>query len=351
MSPRPAPTRPPDVDPDWAALNLVGDSPAFRAALQRLLQWAAVDATVLLLGETGTGKELAARALHYLSPRRAGPFVPVNCAALPDTLLEAELFGHARGAFTDARSERRGLLAQADGGTLFLDEVDALSPRAQAALLRVTQDRSFRPLGGQRQEHSDLRLVAATNANLPALAACGRFRQDLLYRLDLLTLALPPLRERPGDALLLAETFLSRLSHQYGGPARPLSAASRDALGRPQPWPGNVRELEHRVHRAFLLAGRGPVELELGPAPPAEEATSATSATAATAASPAPGDSPFDAARHAALLDFERSYLRAVLQRCGGNLSQAARLAGKERSHFGKLVRKHGLQQPRAGGG
>jgi transcriptional regulator with GAF, ATPase, and Fis domain len=347
MFPRPAPPPCPEDAPDWAALNLVGQSPAFRAALQRLLQWAAVDATVLLLGETGTGKELAARALHYLSPRRAGPFVPVNCAALPDTLLEAELFGHARGAFTDARSDRRGLLAQADGGTLFLDEVDALSPHAQAALLRVAQDRSFRPLGGQRLEQSNLRLVAATNADLPALAAAGRFRQDLLYRLDLLTLALPPLREREGDALLLAETFLQRLAQQYGGPARALSATSRAALGRPQHWPGNVRELEHRVHRAFLLAGAGPVELDLGPVPPV---LPVLPGEPAATAGPARGDPPFDAARDAVLLDFERRYLSAVLQRCGGNLSQAARLAGKERSHFGKLVRKHGLQ-PRASGG
>lgn len=331
-------------EPDWSSLNLIGNSSVFRQTLGLLQQCAAVDATVLLCGETGTGKELAARALHYLSERRCGPFVPVNCGALPDSLLEAELFGHVRGAFTDAKGDSRGLIGLAQGGTLFLDEVDALSPRAQAALLRFVQDRSYRALGGSRIEQADVRLVAATNGDLEALAARGLFRQDLLFRINVLAVPLPPLRQRDGDALLLARAFVQRLVRQYRTSPRQLSASTVGHLGQALPWPGNVRELEHRVHRAFLLAHGDAVDLHLG--------------TLAAALAPAAVRPSADAAqaccyadaRARALDAFERSYLAEVLQRAGGNLSLAARLAGKERSRFGKLVRKHGLQRSVPGG-
>ncbi len=322
-------------EPDWGALNLVGRSTVFRDALTLLQQCAAVDATVLLCGETGTGKELAARAIHYLSERRRGPFVPVNCGAIPDSLLEAELFGHVRGAFTDAKAAGRGVVSLAEGGTLFLDEVDSLSPRAQSALLRFVQDHRYRALGGARIEQADLRLVAATNADLDSLAARGLFRQDLLFRLNVLTVALPPLRERAGDALLLAQAFVQRLVGQYRTAPRALCAASANHLALPLPWPGNVRELENRVHRAFLLAQGEWLDLHL-------------ETLAAAHAGPACGladEAGFDEARARAVASFERRYLAELLQRAGGNLSLAARMAGKERSHFGKLVRKHGLQR------
>lgn len=322
--------------PDWAALNLIGRSAPFRAALALLQQCAQVDATVLLCGETGTGKELAARAIHYLSPRRSGPFVPVNCGALPDSILEAELFGHTRGAFTDARTDSPGLVGLAQGGTLFFDEVDSLSPRAQAAILRFVQDLSYRRLGAARIEHADVRLVAATNADLDALVRSGRFRQDLLFRLNLLAVALPPLRERAGDALLLAHEFVLRLVAQYRSAPRALTPASVQALQQARPWAGNVRELEHLVHRAFLLQVGDAVELGLVPVP---------SAAAATPAGHRFADLGFADAKALAIREFERSYLHAVLQRAGGNLSLAARIAGKERSRFGKLVRKHGLHR------
>lgn len=322
--------------PDWTALNLIGESPAFRAVLELLQQWAAVDATVLLCGETGTGKELAARAVHYCSERRAGPFVPVNCGAIPDDLIESELFGHAKGAFTDAKGESRGVAGLAEGGTLFLDEIDSLSPRAQAAILRFVQDRCYRPVGGTRFQHADLRLIAATNADLQAMSSIGQFRHDLLFRLDLLTLTLPPLRDRAGDALLLAETFVRRFSAQYRRPGRQLSEASRASLRCPHPWTGNVRELEHRVHRCFLLC-QGPV-IDLGLAAPAGVQDDAAGADARVGI-------PFAKAKARAIADFERSYVRDLLTQTHGNVSEAARLAGKERSRFGRLIKKYDLRR------
>lgn len=325
-------------EPDWVALNLIGQSACFRQALQLLLQWSRVDATVLVCGETGTGKELAARAIHYLSDRRGGPFVPVNCGAITDSLLEAELFGHVRGAFTDAKQDARGMIALAQGGTLFLDEVDSLSPRAQAAILRFVQDHSYRPVGAARFQAGDVRVIAASNADLGALGRAGRFREDLLYRLDLLSVTLPPLRERGGDALLLAQAFLRRLCAQYGV-QRELDEGSVAALRCPHPWPGNVRELEHRLHRCFLMA-RGE-RLDLGLQPHACEAREPEE--------PAHLALAFADAKAQAVADFERRYVRELLLQARGNLSLAARLAGKERSRFGKLVKKYGLQRPAAG--
>ncbi|MDP2006162.1 MAG: sigma 54-interacting transcriptional regulator, partial [Rubrivivax sp.] len=300
-------------------------------------------------GETGTGKELAARAIHYLSARQRGPFVAINCGALPDSILEAELFGHTRGAYTDAKSASRGVIGGAEGGTLFLDEIDALSARAQAAILRFMQDHSYRPLGAARTSQADVRVVCATNVDLAALAAHGAFRQDLLYRINLLSVPLPSLREREGDALLLAQAFVQRLLREYGSPPRELHPASVAHLRLPLPWPGNVRELEHRVHRAFLLGPGREIDLEL-------DAVAATVAAAPAPEGAVPPNSAecaltYAAARARALVHFERQYLSEVLERAGGNLSRAARLAGKERSRFGKLVRKHGLQRTALGSG
>ena len=323
--------------PDWVGLNLIGSSERFRQALQYLLEWARVDATVLVCGETGTGKELAARAIHYLSARHGGPFVPVNCGAITDSLLEAELFGHVRGAFTDAKQDARGMIALARGGTLFLDEIDSLSPRAQAAILRFVQDHSYRPVGAARFEDGDVRVIAASNADLEALSRAGHFRQDLLFRLNLLSVTLPPLREREGDALLLAQAFVRRLCAQYGL-RRELDEASAAALQCRHPWPGNVRELEHRVHRCFLMAHGE--RIDLGLVPPA--------GAAAVEAPVHPGLA-FAAAKAQVIADFERRYVHELLLRAQGNLSLAARLAGKERSRFGKLVKKYGLQRPAAG--
>jgi DNA-binding NtrC family response regulator len=322
-----------EEQPDWVGLNLIGRSAPFVKALQSLLQWARVDATVLVCGETGTGKELAARAIHGLSARRGGPFVPVNCGAITDSLLEAELFGHVRGAFTDAKQDARGMIALAQGGTLFLDEVDSLSARAQAAILRFVQDHSYRPVGAPRFQSGNVRIVAASNADLEQLVRAGRFREDLLYRLNLLSVTLPALREREGDALLLAQAFVRRLCAEYRV-RRQLDEASMAALQRPHPWPGNVRELEHRTHRCFLMARGEHINLAL--AAPADIAPIAHAPS-----HPALG---FAEAKAQAIAEFERCYVRDLLQQAHGNLSLAARLAGKERSRFGKLVKKYGLQ-------
>ena len=328
--------------PDWAKLNLVGDSPAFRNVLALLAQWASVDATVLLCGETGTGKELAARAIHYLSERQGGPFVPVNCGAIPESILEAELFGHVKGAFTDARHDSRGVVGLAQGGTLFLDEIDSLSARGQAAILRFVQDHSYRPLGAARFEHGDVRVVAATNADLEASCRAGLFRQDLLYRLSLLTVQLPALRQRDGDALLLARVFVARFSRQYRRPLKRLDAASTHRLAGELPWPGNVRELEHLVHRSFLLARDDTVDLGL-PARDDEFTTAAPDHIAGIDVGGAARS--FAVAKARAIAEFERCYLHEKLCQAKGNLSLAARLAGKERSRFGRLVKKYGLQR------
>src|SRR6185436_2379407 len=196
--------------------EMLGRSVAFRIATAMIEKMSAFDAPVVIEGETGTGKELAARAIHYRGARAAGPFVPVNCGALPDTLVENELFGHARGAFTDARDARQGVIAQAQGGTLFLDEVEALSHKAQVALLRFLEDFEYRPLGGGEVRTADVRIIAAGNTDLGAAAKAGAFRQDLLFRLNVLPVDLPPLRVRGRDIVCLAEMFLQRFADQYG---------------------------------------------------------------------------------------------------------------------------------------
>jgi len=323
---------------DSAELNLVGKSPEFLEVLELTKRFAACDATVLVQGETGTGKELVARAVHYLSARRNFPFIPVNCGALPDSLVESELFGHARGAFTDARDARRGLIAEAQGGTLFLDEIEVLTPKAQAALLRFLQDLEYRPVGGAVVRNANVRVVAASNANLEELANENRFRKDLLFRLNVLTVDLPPLRRRGRDVVLLAERFLGRLERQYRKPPKSIhpDAVSR-LLGHT--WPGNVRELENLIHREFLMTDEPVIHLRCL-APPGERRKDSREA----ALSPIT-EFRFQEAKASAIARFERAYIVELLARTRGNISQAARISGKERSRLGKLVKKYGLER------
>ena len=309
---------------------MIGRSAAFEAVIEQIRRIAPFDVPVIIEGETGTGKELAARAIHYGGPRKSMPFVPVNCGALPDTLIENELFGHARGAFTDARTSGIGMVRLADKGTLFLDELDALTPRAQVALLRFLQDSKYRPLGAASEATADVRVVAASNESLEKLAEQGRFRQDLLFRLRVFSIRMPPLRERAGDPLVLAHHFLDRYANKFGDKHLVLSASSKRWLDV-HSWPGNVRELENVMLRAFLMADSRELRLDAAPAPLPSAALCGAHAAS------------YSDARAQALATFDRSYLCDLMRASRGNVSHAARMAGKERRALGKLLKKYDI--------
>lgn len=318
-----------------APLNMIGASAPFHEMLRRIGKIARSDAPVLIEGETGAGKELAARAIHYLGARRGKPFVPINCGAIPDSLIEAELFGHERGAFTDAKQARAGVIAQAQAGTLFLDEIDSLSLKAQVTLLRFLQDLRYRPLGHSMEVASDVRILAATNRPVAALVGGGEFRDDLLYRLNILSLAIPALRQRPGDAELLAQHLVARYCARYGLPRKTLHAATIDWI-RGHAWPGNVRELDNLIHREVLLAD-GDEILYCGEA----------GAVLDAARLPAEEELDFHRAKLRAVAQFEQAYLTRLMTRSRGNVTLAARLAGKERRALGKLLKKHRIDRSR----
>ena len=321
---------------------LLGISPVFRCALQLIEKLARLSAPVLIEGETGTGKDLAARAIHYGSSRRDLPFVPVNCGAFPDSLFESELFGHVRGAFTDARADQRGLVETADAGTLFLDEVDTLTPKGQVALLRFLQDGSFRPVGSRVERNADVRILAASNADLDHLAEIGAFRADLLFRLRILNLRLPPLRERGNDALLLAREFFVRCQRQNECKAIELDEASCEWFDSYR-WPGNVRELEALVYSGAMLCDEAVVRL----------AAPATSSLGdqwdSNRRLTSFNELPYSAAKAKVIDTFTRQYLAVLLDRSGGNVTRAAQVAGKERRALGKLLKKHGLDSRAVG--
>ena len=320
-------------------MTLIGESPSIRRLTKAITTVARYHTPVLISGETGTGKELVARALHYAGPRRDHPFVPVNCAGLSDELLLAELFGHEKGAFTDAKSARPGLIAEAEGGTLMLDEVDSLSPKAQAALLRFLQDKEYRPVGGDRVRRGEVRIVSATNQDLRALVEAGRFREDLYYRLHVVEIQVPPLRLRDDDVALLAEHFLGALGRQYDEGEKRLHPVTLRWM-RDYHWPGNVRELENYLHRIFVMTDGpsicvphplgDPVQLTGGPSSAREQG----------------GDlRAFQEEKARIVADFERAYLHRVMKKAAGNISQAARLAGKERRAFDRLLKKYGISR------
>lgn len=317
---------------------MLGQSKAIQAVRAQLQRYAGCDVQVLIEGETGTGKELAAREIHYASARCDHPFVPVNCGAIPDSLIENELFGHGRGAFTDAKAAQPGLVDHARGGTLFLDEVDALSDKGQVTLLRFLQDNEYRPVGGGAARVSDARIIAATNACLERQVAAGRFRRDLHYRLNALHLQLPPLRERGEDMALLAGHFVEVAAARLRGPVRQWGEDALQAL-LAYAWPGNVRELENVVLRAYM-ATEGTVIgfAELAIAEPAFAGTGTVPRRRASEP-----ELCFSAAKLHAIREFERNYLMRLMQQACGNISAAARLSGTERRQLGKLLSKHGI--------
>lgn len=319
--------------------HLIGRSPSFLHVLSMIERVARYQVPVLIQGETGTGKEMAARAVHYLSARRSAPFVPVNCGALPEALTESELFGCERGAFTDARERRAGLVSAAEGGTLFLDELDALSSRAQVALLRFLQDHSYRPVGSTRERSGDVRVIAAASPRLRHLLASGEFRDDLAFRLGVLVIEMPALRKRTGDALLLAQHFVERHAREHGLAARALHPSSLAWIDR-YDWPGNVRELDNLVQSALLLSD----DVELCLQPMLSPAGTPAGEVVALADVQDMPDS-YQLARDRTLDRFERDYLQHIMRRSGGNVTHAAQLAGKERRSLGKLLKKHGVDR------
>ncbi len=328
--------------------RLLGTSARIAAVRDLIQRVAHADATVLVMGESGSGKEVAGRSIHAHSSRSDGPFLAINCGALPTALLESELFGHVRGAFTGALRDKDGLFAAAEGGTLLLDEIGDAPGDVQVKLLRVLQERCYFPVGSTEPRNTDVRVVAATNKDLRAEVDAGRFREDLFYRLHVVPIVLPPLREHPEDIPLLAELFLTRAATQHGLPTPHLSHEAL-RLMMEHDWPGNVRELANVVEGAALLT----IDGVLRPAhvlavlsrrkPPAGESGSQVAIPVSAGPLPDAARSLFEAlpplreAREA----FDRAYLQEVLRRSGGNVSAAARLAGRNRTDFHELLRRH----------
>jgi two-component system response regulator HydG len=313
--------------------GIVGNSPAMRHVFELIANVASTDATVLISGESGTGKELVARSLHEHSPRATRPFVAINCGALTETLLESELFGHERGAFTGADTKRRGLFEEANGGTLFLDEVGELTPSTQVRLLRVLQERCIRPVGSNLARPIDVRVLAATNRDLDLEVRERRFREDLFYRLNVVSIELPALRERGEDVVLLAHHLLGKHGSRLGKPGIRFASEALEALTAYE-FPGNIRELENAIERAAIMTSDDVVTPEALPAPLRPRSNSSSSRLRAAL------DLSFNEARHR----FERSYLDQVLADSGGNLSEAARRSGMDRSNFRRLLDRHGVR-------
>jgi two-component system, NtrC family, response regulator GlrR len=312
---------------DIGLKHIIGESPVFLDKIRCVPRFAACDATVLISGESGTGKELFARAIHYLSSRAGRPFVPINCGALPENLVESEIFGHKRGAFTGAISDQAGLIREAEGGTLFLDEIDCLTAHVQIKLLRFLQDGEYRLVGSPQISHADVRVIAATNADLKDVVQSGEFREDLFYRLNVLALALPALRERTGDIVLLTYDFLEKQAASMKTRPKILSLAALNRL-LSHTWPGNVRELQNVLMRASVLSDHDviePSDINLPNEKPGVE------------------DLSFRALKSRVIWRFEHDFLISVLRAHEGNITRAALAVKKNRRAFWELLRKHNL--------
>jgi two-component system nitrogen regulation response regulator NtrX len=307
---------------------LIGESDAMKRLEQQIRSAAPMATRVLITGENGSGKEIVARTLHRWSPRAEQPFVDVNCAAIPEELIESELFGHRKGAFTGAIDDRKGKFELADHGTLFLDEIGDMSVRTQAKVLRVLQEQTFQKVGGQQPITVDVRVIAATNKNLEAEIARGTFRDDLYYRLNVIPIEVPPLRARGNDVILLAEHFLRRFAAETGGAKKRLAAAAAAKL-RAYDWPGNVRELRNVMERLAILLPAEVIEAE-------DVQLGARSALA--------GDIPADLTLKEARDAFEKHYILLRLQEFGGNVSRTADALGVERSNLYRKLHAYGIK-------
>ena len=317
-----------NVDP---RRQLVGQSPIFLQQAQKISLIAACEANVLIVGETGTGKELYARAIHYGSARAGRPFMPVNCGAIPAELVENELFGHMRGAYTSASNLQVGLIEEANGGTLFLDEIDCLPVHGQVKLLRFLQEKEYRPLGSSRTKRADVRVVAASNLNLEEAVDTGKVRQDLFYRLNIISLTLPPLRDRREDIPLLARHFLAKYSREFDSRVRDFSEEAMDVL-MVYSWPGNVRELEHAVERAIVLCNKSLIQ--------------ASDIVLSNQTQNGKRES-LREAKAKEIERFEKNYIQGVLSACRGNISRAARISQKNRRAFWQLIQKYRIDVSR----
>jgi DNA-binding NtrC family response regulator len=323
------------VDRELRFENLIGAGPAMRRVFELIQKVAETDLTVLVRGESGTGKELVAQALHQRSPRKGRPFVAVNCAAISRELVESELFGHEKGAFTGADAKRIGRFEAADGGTIFLDEIGDMAPETQAKVLRVLQERSLERVGSAKPVPVDVRVVAATHRDLEAEVRAGRFREDLYYRLRVVEIDLPPLRERSEDVPALVDRFLGQIAERLGREKRRISASALAHLAR-QPWPGNVRELRNAVEQAAVLAAGEAIEVEDLRLP---------AGAPGHARAPAPGDAlPFAEAKRRVTEDFERAYLLRALRAHDGNVSRTAEAVGMVRQSLQQKIRELGLR-------
>lgn len=318
-------------------LNFVGESNAYNHLLLKVIKVSCCEVPVLIQGETGTGKEMVARAVHYFSNRKTHGFLPINCAALPDTLFESELFGYEKGAFTSANQRHAGLVELANNGTLFLDEVDSLSEKAQSALLRFLQTGEYRSVGGTKIKYANTRILAATNANLEAKVASGHFRQDLMFRLNVLNITIPPLRERLSDINAIAPHLLTIFAKSYGKGRKLLHPSYLEWL-KSRSWPGNVRELVN-----FLLSEYFLNEGTLLKAPSGSFAQPNTpnARTPLKVVNEALMAMPYQMAKDKILQEFNQAYINYALKRSGGNITLAAEYAGKERRAFGKLVKRY----------
>ncbi|WP_221793860.1 sigma-54 interaction domain-containing protein [Oceanobacter mangrovi] len=352
---------------DLNKINIVGESPVLAHAVESIHVFSQFDAPVLISGETGTGKELAARGLHYSGPRSGYPFIAVNCATLTNDLFNSELFGHKKGAFTDARQDKKGLLASAGKGTLFLDEIDSLSLNSQAALLRLLQESEYRPVGSEKTFHSDVRVIASANCDLQAQIDQGLFRQDLYYRLNILNVNMPALRQRTEDIPILVEHFLRQFSDQYGMGMKIVSNDLIDHFSS-LPWPGNVRELENTIHRLYLLTRDSvispgqfyltdsltdPVSPPDNPdidryvvaEPQNPDDLKHTSPQLIDYCDIDDGNYNFSRDKRRIVETFEKEYISRILDETNGNVTKAASLCGKDRRALGKMIKKYNIEK------
>ncbi len=310
--------------------HILGRSKVVQELRERINKISLCKVTVLISGETGTGKEIAARAIHYLSQTVGKPFIPVNCGAIPESLFENELFGHKKGAFTDAGLQQIGLVKEAEGGTLFLDEIGVITPYIQAKLLRLLQDKEYRPVGDSIHHKADVRIIAATNTDLQSLVDKGTFRKDLFYRLNIVSLHMPPLKERMEDIPILVEHFINRYSIEYNKPIEGLSKDTMKAF-MSYSWPGNIRELENKIQQKIVMSTTPVIDVEDIYLPISNPSSKGSELE------------DFNSAKKRIVYSFAKNYLKQLLTEQGGDVVSAARRAGKSRTGLWNLLKKYNI--------